>query len=290
MGLNARDQVTGRATGFARRSALNEVVTGSIVICYRENVDQLAGILNHESLNPCIERAQYNNLELQYSSASRCFLGHRRAWEIASKRDGYTLVCEADFVPCKGIGGLPTFWPLNRELAWGYLYQGSPRLLWISPDGFLRGHTAPLVAYVINSAVAEIFLKFFDHELTQYRLEDYFTFDAQLQWWVMGRGAEAYIPMRHYGEHGGRANPEHKLHGLRRAGVHRADNLQAPLAFVPQYAGGSSLAFLKERLIARAYGWGRLLTGRWIIDTNVYSRGFSDTAKMYGVGVRRLSF
>ena len=51
------------------------------------------------------------------------------AWKMASERNGYTLICESDFVPCVGIGSFPIFWPLQDELAYGYLYQGSPRLL-----------------------------------------------------------------------------------------------------------------------------------------------------------------
>ena len=27
--------------------------------------------------------------------------------------------------------------------------------------------------------------------------------DAHILWWLMGQGAEAYIPPKHYGEHGG---------------------------------------------------------------------------------------
>ena len=53
-----------------------------------------------------------------------------------------------------------------NPLAWGYLYQGSPRLLaLIGSQPFLRGHTAPLVAYVINQGVAEIFLWYYEGEL-----------------------------------------------------------------------------------------------------------------------------
>jgi hypothetical protein len=132
---------------------------------------------------------------MKYSAASRCFLGHRRAWEEAIKIDGYSLICEADFVPCKRLGNLPVFWPVDRPLAWGYLYQGSPRLLAICEGRFLRAHVTPTVAYVINRMVAEILLEFYEEELTHYSLKEYFTFEAHLQWWSMGRGAEAYIPI-----------------------------------------------------------------------------------------------
>jgi hypothetical protein len=218
-------------------------------------------------------------------------MNHQRAWQIAAKTPGYTLICEADFVPCDRLGDLPVFWPTERPMAWGYLYQGSPRLLaLIGPQRYLRGHCAPLVAYVVNRPVAECMLRFFDIEMRQFGTETYFTFDAHLQWWVMGQGAEAYMPLRHYGEHGGFPNREHgESHYVRRAGRHRADNLEAPLAFLPPYARGSWINYWKERALARALGWGRLLTGRWIEDTNVYSRTLSSTARMYWIGFRRLS-
>jgi hypothetical protein len=133
-------------------------------------------------------------------------------------------------------------------------------------------------------------LRFFEGKIGEYETSSYVPWDAQLQWWVMGQGAEAYIPLRHYGEHGGLPNPEHAGSGLMgRAGRHRADNLAAPLAFLPQYASGSRLAYLKERAVARALGFSRLLTGRWIVDTNVYSRSVTTTASMYCIGLRRLS-
>jgi hypothetical protein len=182
------------------------------------------------------------------------------------------------------------FWPTVNPLAWGYLYQGSPRLLAIvGPQGYLRGHCAPLVAYVVNKHVAEHLLRFFERQIYEYETSPYVAWDTHLQWWVMGHGAEAYIPLRHYGEHGGLPNPEHDRLGLiRRAGRHRADNLAAPLAFLPQYASGSWLPYIKERAVARVLGFVRLLTGRWIVDTNVYPRSLRSTARMYWIGLRRL--
>jgi hypothetical protein len=211
---------------------------------------------------------------------------------MASENWGYTMICEADFVPCAQLGSLPVFWPIEKPLAWGYLYQGSPRLLSVvGKERFLRGHCAPTVAYVINSQVAKILLRFFDHEMNQYNPHSYFTWEAHLQWWVMGQGGEAYIPLKHYGEHGGAPNSEHMKFGREaRGGRHRADNLASPLAFRPGYARNSWLDFVIERAGARALGWARLLTGRWIIDTNVYSRDWLDTINMQMIGVRRLLF
>lgn len=269
---------------------LRQVVTRSIIVCYREDIELLRSALEANGLGPTVLRGSYSEEELQSPANTRAFMNHRRAWELASRSDGYTLICEADFVPCKGIGELPVFWPLDCPNAWGYLYQGSPRLFALDgPEGYLRGHCAPLVAYVVNAKVAEMMLNFFKSEIETYGTRAYFTFDAHLQWWVMGRGGRAYLSARHYGEHGGLPNPEHGTFSLvTRAGAHRADVLAGPLAFLPQYARGSQLIFWKERLKARAFGWARLLSGRWIVDTNVYSRNARQTVAMYWCGLRRL--
>src|SRR5262249_37412065 len=148
------------------------------------------------------------------------------------------------------IGDFQIFWPLENERAWGYLYQGSPRLLAVvGSQRFLRGHTSPLVCYVINKTVAALMLTYFDQESKEYDLRTYFAFDSHLQWHVMGLGGEAFIPLRHYGEHGGLPNPEHASLGqLSNQGRHRADNLMSSLHFLPSYANGNYLWFLRVRL------------------------------------------
>jgi hypothetical protein len=269
---------------------LAQVVGHSIIIAWREDAGQLSEALKEEGLNPDIQRASYTDEQATFTRAHRCFMNHREAWKQAARFQDYTLICEADFVPCAGLGLLPAFWPLENPLAWGYLYQGSPRILAAIGDRpFLRGHNATTVAYVINARVAEILLRFYDHETLQYDTREYFAFDAHLQWYAMGQGAEAYIPARHYGEHGGLANPEHgKIAGLPRSGIHRADNLAAPLKFMPQYARDSKIRYLVERIKARLYGFGRLLTGRWIVPTNVYDCSTGARFRMYLIGIRRL--
>jgi hypothetical protein len=269
---------------------LRQAISRSLIVCFQEDVGPLEASLASADLKPQVLRASYTASELAYPAATRTLLSHRRAWQIAAQTPAYTLICEADFVPCRGFGDLPVFWPTVNPMAWGYLYQGSPRLLAIvGPEQYLRGHCAPLVAYVINKHVAEHMLRFFESKIGEYGTTTYVPWDAHLQWWVMGQGAEAYIPVRHYGEHGGLPNPEHARSGLiGRAGRHRADNLAAPLAFLPQYAGGSWLSYCRERAVARALGWARLLTGRWIVDSNVYPRSAINTARMYWTGLRRL--
>src|SRR5258708_39060650 len=139
-----------------QRQTLAEVISQTIVICYRENIDDLVRVLSNEGLKPLVARATYTADHASHSNVFRCFSGHRDAWLRAIENDGYTLVCEADFVLCIGLGSLPVFWPKDQRLAWGYLYQGSPRLLWVGEQGHLRGHAAPTVCYVINREVAEL--------------------------------------------------------------------------------------------------------------------------------------
>jgi len=272
------------------RPTLHDVIDKVIIIAYREDVSRLVSTLKLEGFKVEVLRPNYTHEEMTYSSNSRTFISHRKAWQKAIESSGYTLICEADFVPCRGIGQFETFWPLENTYAWGYLYQGSPRVLAIlGADRFLRAHTSPLVCYVVNRTVAALMIKFFEYEQTEYDLRTYFTFDSHLQWYVMGRGAEAYMPLRHYGEHGGMANPEHgRLGSLPNRGQHRADNLMSSLHFLPAYAKGSYLAFLRVRVAARLLGLARLMSGRWIIRTNVYHCSTIDVFNMYFIGLRRL--
>ena len=261
----------------------------TIILAYKEDVSSLEAALREEGFAPQTQRATYTESELKYSKQSRCFMNHKSAWERAAVTEGYTLICESDFVPCIGLGQFPVFWPANDQRAWGYLYQGSPRLFALvgSPPWF-RGHCAPLVAYVVNATVARELLGFFEHELTQYSLHDYFTFDAHLQWFLMGKDCRAYIPLRHYGEHGGIANQEHRAFGLSRGGEHHADNLQGRLHFLPQYAGQSKIRFHGTRLKYRILGWLRLFSGRWIVKTHVYEVSLATRIRMMAWGIARL--
>jgi hypothetical protein len=265
------------------------VIGRSYVLSYRENVDPLLRALETEELNPTVLRAEYSELEATYARQVRTFLAHHSAWRRARAHPDYTLICEADFVPCAGIGAMPTFWPLEDPKAWGYLYQGSPRLLaLLGAQPFLRGHCAPLVAYVVNAEVADVLCRFFDYEMSRNDPTNYIPFDSHLQWWAMGRGCSAYIPLKHYGEHGGVPNPEHKKQGVPRAGRHRADNLATGLHFLPQYSLDSRLRYLAVRAHSRLLGILRLFTNKWIRETNVYHNDFAARVRMFMIGARRL--
>ncbi len=267
---------------------LRDTISECIVLCYREDIGDLVRALTQTGFRTTEQRGVYSPEELKRPAAIRCFMNHRDAWRRASQSDGYTLICEADFVPCMDLGSLPVFWPIDDRHAWGYLYQGSPRVLsLIGSERYIRAHCAPLVAYIVNAHVARMMLEFFDETTARWGTETYYNFEAFLQWDVMGKGGRAYMPRKHYGEHGGAPQREHKGR-TSRDGVHRADNLVRPLAFMPQYAAGSMLKFWSERAIGRALGLGRLATGRWIQDTNVYSRDLKKTMAMQLLGLRRL--
>jgi hypothetical protein len=270
---------------------LGEVVAQSYVLAYKEDVDPLVAALEAEKFKPTVLRAVYSEVEQTYSRNVRTFMNHHNAWQRAAEHDGFTLICESDCVPCLGLASFPTFWPTDDPMAWGYLYQGSPRLLaLIGAEKYLRCHTSPLVAYVVNARVARALCDWFDAEMSARDPKDYFSFDALLQWSAMGRGCHAFMPMKHYGEHGGRANPEHGAHGMARAGEHRADNLAGPLHFLPQYCEGSRLTYALVRVKERFYGLARLATNKWMFPTSVYPYGFSDKIEMAAVGLRRLLF
>ena len=108
---------------------LREVISKAIIIAYREDVTKLVSSLTTEGFKVDVLRAEYTSEEMSYSKNSKTFVSHRKAWEKAAKTPDYTLICEADFVPCRGIADFDVFWPLENKYAWGYLYQGSPRLL-----------------------------------------------------------------------------------------------------------------------------------------------------------------
>jgi hypothetical protein len=282
--------MTSKTPGSDIRPTLRDVISKAIVVAYKEDVSSLVSSLAAEGFDVEVLRTGYTDEEMTYSSQSRTFLSHRNAWRKAIDITGYTLICEADFVPCRGIGGFKVFWPWENTYSWGYLYQGSPRLLaMLGSEGFLRGHAAPMVCYVVNQTVACLMLQFFENQRENYNFRAYFTFEAHLQWYVTGFGAQAFIPLHHYGEHGGLPNPEHASFGaLSREGRHRADNLKSSLHFLPLYARGSYLSFFRVRLAAHLLGFGRLLAGRWIIETNVYHLRRIDMLKMYLIGFRRL--
>jgi hypothetical protein len=257
--------------------ALRDVITQTIILAHKEDTTQLEQALRKEAFAPQVLRPTYTKQELAYSRTIRCLLNHNSAWTLAREAAGFTLVMEADFVPCVGFGALPL--PFEPSAcggtAWAFLYAGGPRFFHTRSDGSLPGHSACPVAYVISPCVGgwltdytrEEFIR--NPDLTQYSL-----WDTQFQWHLMGKGATCFMPWRQYGEHGGLSNPEHQSAGigvakrirwLGRFGLgrnHHADVLYAPLQFLPLYAQGSHQRFRRTRFEAKLTGLLKLFSNR----------------------------
>jgi hypothetical protein len=186
---------------------------------------------------------------------------HRNAWRRIVQSGQDAIVVEADFVPVVGFGRLPL--PCDKgshRVGIGYLYACGPQL-WDLAGG-LRGHAGSTVAYFVPARSAEALLQFAEEATASRDPEKYSGWDSELGFWLNARGLECFLPYRHYGEHGGIPNPEHKRAGLRP--VHRADLLAGRLAYLPSYAGGDRTKYLLARCSARVWGLVRLLAGRYL--------------------------
>jgi hypothetical protein len=191
----------------------------------------------------------------------QALVNHANAWRIAASRSKPTLVLEPDFVPVRGFGRLPVPVPPGKEdESLAYLYSVGPEI-WDLPTGSVaRARCGSVVATLMPPRVARLLLDFFEEEIAANKAGRYRPWDSGLGFWLLDRGVESYMPYRHYGEHGGLGNPEHARFGLGRN--HRADVLQARLAFLPIYAQGRRRKLWAGRVRGRAWGLLRLLTGR----------------------------
>jgi hypothetical protein len=274
---------------------LRALASRVVILAYREDTGQLERCLRDQGLEPVVQRASYTPQELTYSRTIRCLLNHLAVWRDAAQAPGCTLVMEADFVPCRGFADLPAPFDPARHgpLAWAYLYAGGPRILRVEPGPFIGGHSACTVAMLISPQVAPLMVAFAEKLMAPPAdLSAYSMWDTNLQWHVMGGGGRCYLPLRHYGEHGGEANPEHyaKKPGLvARLGIsqnHHAECLMGRLAFLPPYAHGRLSRYLRKRALAKLVGFGRLCTGRVVPAKDGLSAG--QVVRAYWIGLRRL--
>jgi hypothetical protein len=240
---------------------LRAVCSGVVIVAHNEDTTELRSTLRAQGF--CVDevRGPYTPEQLRYSAIMRCLVNHANAWRIAAQRNRPTIVVEADFVPVSEFADLPVPVPpekWNDSLA--YLYSVGPQLWDLAEGGVARGHAGGMVALWIPPKVASALLEFFGEEVETVPPGAYSPFDSKVGFWLNARGIECYIPYRHYGEHGGIGNPEHAVAGLGRP--HQADALQGSLTFLPMYARGSRLRYLKTRARARIWGVLRLLCGR----------------------------
>lgn len=263
---------------------LRDVCSEAIIVAHREETSALVAALQHEGFAVEEVRGPYPEGAATYSLIMRALVNHANAWRIAAARARPTLVVEADFVPVRGFGALPSPIPGERaETTIGYLYSVGPQVWDLFPNGAGRGHGGGCVALLIPPPVARLLVDFCDEEIANNPSGDYSVWDTRVGYWLNARGVECAIPYRHYGEHGGRANPEHARH--RSGKNHHADVLMGRLAFLPQYAGGSRLRFRAIRCNAFVWGVLRLAAGRVIAARDARRFGW---IKMLRFAVGRL--
>jgi len=268
---------------------LNECVSQVLIIYQNEDVDELVFAMRMEGFSKVEKvKAHYNKIQNTYTNQSKCLLAHKYAWNKCSEVDGLTIILEADFVPCRGIGqmNLP-FDTTKIGAAWGWLYSCAQRVY--EYDGqFVRGHSGTMVAYVLDKVAAKKIMGFVDWEFGKNNPKSYSPWDVYIRIYAQQQGVSMYLTPRSYGEHGGTPNPEHGKFGIK--ANHNADVLSSPLHFLPQYAHGSRVKYLWTRLAAYLRAWARLISGRYIEKPVLTTKATSCKYKlrMMGMAIRRL--
>lgn len=236
-----------------------------LILAHRESTDLLQSTFTQAGFE-CDVLRQADKPEYQtYASIYRCLLNHSQAWEFAAQAQQPTLIVEADFVPIVDLGKLPLpFSPDQARLGnvgMAWLYTCAPQIYSVTVDGFAEGFSTALVAYILTPQGARA-LQGFVGEITTRHGTGYYNFDSEIDGFLRAQKLKNYVPFRNYGEHGGRANPEHRRNGM--SGLHRADVLWGSLAFLPIYTEGSHLRLFRARLQARLKGIARLAMGKYL--------------------------
>lgn len=240
-----------------------------VIVAYREDTQQLEDFFRQESLICEVNRQQDTPAAQHYAAIHRCMLNHAEVWKKAATYRKPTLIVEADFVPVRHLGTLPLPFDADQtNVGMAWVYTCAPQLYSVSPEGFLEGFSTALVAYIVTPQGAQALCDFVP-EITAKHGTGYYNFDSDIDKFLRQRGFKNYIPFRNYGEHGGKSNPEHRRNGM--SGIHRADVLYHPLAFLPIYATADrshpldrAWTFFTARLQARIKGLGRLLLGKFL--------------------------
>jgi hypothetical protein len=274
---------------LSKTMKLRHYIKQIVIVAHKEDISDLYSSLIKFNLPLFVQRKIYDNIELGYPSITRCLLNHADAWMRATECDGYTLICEADFVPIIGFEDVSMEWLPIRDTAWAHLYTSSPRLL--KPyDGYLRIQQSTAVCYMINDKIGRLLSGFVNDYRVNHGFESLHPWDSDLQWYAMGQGAELYMPLKSLGEHGGIANPEHKLAGMRHDGAHRADVLAARLQFTPNFKKISTGFFNINELNIKILPFLRILTGRWIKKIDEYNWSAIDVLRANLLAFKRLIF
>jgi hypothetical protein len=235
------------------------------IVAYKESTEGLEAAFAQAGL-PCEVLRQEDKPEYQgFASIYRCMLNHSRAWERAAQESKPTMIVEADCVPVTGLGELPLpFNPDKNNAGIAWLYTCAPQMYSVTAEGYIEGYSTALVAYILTPQGAAA-LAGFVGEITEQHGTGYVNFDSFIDKYLRTKNFKNYIGFRNYAEHGGKSNPEHRQNGM--SGIHRADVLYGPLAFMPAYATDTTspqLSLLWARLQARYKGLARLVLGKFL--------------------------
>ncbi len=260
-----------------RQKTLRDFIQRAYIVCYKENIDVLSEALECQGIDCVVCRQVHRPGHETYSSSYLCLLNHVGIWKNIVDRNELGLIVEADFVPTRRMMDLPVPFDVEpsdqgndhdrpiQNLGMSWLYTCAPQVYSVSAQGKAIGFSASTVAYVVSPQAAQVLLKYAEAIRENPGPTQYSSWDSGIEEVMRKHQLQSYIAFRCYGEHGGKANPEHRLNGL--SPEHRADILYDDLAFLPPYATDESLPWLTlflTRCQGRIKGLGRLLLGRYI--------------------------
>jgi len=240
---------------------IKDVCEKVFILAYKEDTSHLESALQSEGFRITVLRPKYSPVELEYNSNIRCMLNHRDAMNKIAVEAKPVIVCEADFVPCKGLGNQP--YPIPGKLgekSWVWLYSNRPVISGEIYAHAFEGASNSTVCYLAPPAAAVAALKFYEHVMITRDPREYFDFDNHLPKFVAQLGIKQLIARRSLGEHGGICSPVHS-HITFGTASQQAEVLVAPVCFLPPYAGGSRLKYwwfrlrFKIRAFARVAGF-----------------------------------
>ena len=110
---------------------LCDAIKDVIIVAHKEDTRPLEAALFEEGLMPCVARRSYSEIELSYSQSIRVLLSHIDAWKLSCSMQSPLIICEADFVPCKGFGSFHLPMPiveLAANAGVGWLYACGPTI------------------------------------------------------------------------------------------------------------------------------------------------------------------
>jgi hypothetical protein len=237
------------------------------IVAHREDITDLRNALEREGFIVEVVTGPYTEEQLSWPAQMRCFANHANVWRKASGLSGLVLVCEADFVPVKGISNMPIPFPptVAGESRFAWLYNPGATLYGVDAADNLYGHGNTTVCYLFSASCGRVLLDFFDREIAKQGGKTYRLWETYLGIYLRWEhGIKNFFVERQYGEHGGQPNPEHAAKGVKPwQQWHHADLLAGKLAFLPQYARGSLLKYYAWRLLSRVRGMVRIASLRY---------------------------